>query len=64
MPKQGIEKEETAKKHPWFTKDQLLQAKAYRDRRDLVSALVTETERITKDELERRIQTFLRKKVD
>ena len=64
MSKQVIEKEETAKNIPCFTKNQLLQARTYRDRRDLISALVADNESITKDELEKRIQTFLRKKVD
>lgn len=51
------------KKEILYTKEQLREAKEFQTRKDLVNALVADKEQISKEELRKRIKTFLEGRV-
>lgn len=46
-----------------FTKEQLLKAKDFADRKDILSVLVEDGEMLSKEEAEKRINKFMKGKV-
>lgn len=51
------------KKEILYTKEQLMEAKEFQTRKDLVNALVADEEQISKEKLSKRIKTFLEGRV-
>lgn len=47
-----------------FTKEQILAAKKYQNRKDIVNALVQDGEKCTMEEVDRRMDEFRKGKVD
>ena len=58
-----ITKETTKKTSSKFTKEQLLKAEVFKDRKDLVNALLCEDKEYTIDEVKQLIEKFLKGKV-
>ena len=57
-------RQNTEKKIPVFTKEQLLRSKKFANRRDALGAIVEPDEAITMKEAEDRLQKFMKRKVD
>lgn len=58
--KEAAQSQETEKK---FTKAQLLKSEQYRHQQDLLSALLTDGQRYSLAEVDKRVQEFLKKEI-
>ena len=59
--KTGVKTE--AKKEAVFSKEQLIKSKTFAPYRDLLTVIVDDDEKITKQEATKRIESFLKRKV-
>ena len=59
--KTGVKTE--AKKEAVFSKEQLIKSKTFAQNRDLLTVIVNDGEKITKQEATKRIESFLKRKV-
>lgn len=53
----------TSEAPPLYTKEQMIHSARYRNRRDLIEALLTEGEQYTTDEADRIIEEYLKGRV-
>lgn len=49
---------------PQFTRKELLASERYRHKQDLICALITDNETCTREEVDRRIESYLSKEVE
>ena len=57
------ETKSTANKKAVFSKEQLIMSNSFAQYRDLLTVIIQDNEKISKDEAKKRIETFLKRRV-